>query len=129
MLASTPADFWRRYNRPVQQFFHEHVFLPTGGRRSPARATLLVFVISAVVHEYVFGIILGRVQGFQAAFFLIQGLAVIVTLRARPTGGMKWIGRAATLAFNLVTSVLFFASLNQFLPFYSRPLPWPLSGW
>jgi hypothetical protein len=129
ILASTPADFWRRYNRPVQQFFHEHVFLPLGGLRSPARATFMVFVVSALVHEYVFGIIIGRVQGYQAAFFLIQGLAVILTLRARPTGGMKWITRAATLAFNLVVSVLFFASLHEILPFYSRSLPWPFAGW
>jgi hypothetical protein len=128
MLASTPAEFWRRYNRPVQQFFHEDLFLPLGGRRAPARATFRAFVVSALIHEYVFGIIIGRVQGYQALFFLIQGLAVIATLRARPRGAMKWIARAGTLTFNLVTSVLFFASWDQFLPFYSRPLPWPLAA-
>ena len=129
MLARTPADFWRRYNLPVQQFFHENVFLPFGGRRAPVRATMMVFVVSALVHEYVFGIIIGRVQGYQTLFFLIQGLAVIATLRTRPHGRMKWIAIAATLTFNLVVSVLFFASWNQFLPFYSRPLPYPLAGW
>jgi hypothetical protein len=129
MLASTPAEFWRRYNRPVQQFFHENIFLPCGGWRAPLRATFAAFVVSALVHEYVFGIIIGRVQGYQALFFLIQGLAVIATLRLRPRAGMKWIARTATLTFNLVVSVLFFASWNQFLPFYSRPLPWPLAGW
>jgi hypothetical protein len=30
-LARTPADFWRRYNRCMQQFFVEDVFLPGGG--------------------------------------------------------------------------------------------------
>ena len=129
MMASTPAEFWRRYNRPVQQFFHEHVFLPSGGRHAPVRATFVAFLVSALIHEYVFGIIVGRVQGYQAAFFLIQGLAVVATLRMRPRGGIKWIARAATLTFNLTVSVLFFASWNQFLPFYSRPLPWPLAGW
>jgi len=129
MLASSPAEFWRRYNRPVQQFFHDDLFLPWGGRRAPIRVTFSAFVVSALVHEYVFGIIVGRVQGYQTLFFLIQGLAVIATLRARPHRGMKWIARAATLTFNLVSSVLFFASLNQILPFYSRPLPWPLAGW
>jgi hypothetical protein len=129
MLASTPAEFWRRYNRPVQQFFHDDLFLPWGGRRAPVRVTFAAFFASGLVHEYVFGIIIGRVQGYQALFFLIQGLAVIATLRVHPRGGMKWIARAATLTFNLVVSVLFFANLNQFLPFYSRPLPWPLAGW
>jgi hypothetical protein len=127
MLASTPAEFWRRYNRPVQQYFYENAFLPLGGRRAPARATFTAFAISALVHEYVFGIIIGRVQGFQTLFFLIQGLAVAATLRARPRRTTKWIARAGTLAFNLVVSVLFFASVNQIIPYYSRPLPWPLA--
>src|SRR5262249_53115648 len=44
--ARTPADFWRRYNRPMQQFFWEDVFKPAGGLRAPLRTILLVFVIS-----------------------------------------------------------------------------------
>jgi hypothetical protein len=129
LIASTPADFWRRYNRPVTQFLYEDVFLPCGGRRAPMRATFAVFATSALIHEYVFGIIIGRVQGYQTLFFLIQGLAVMATLHIHPSGGMKWIACALTLTFNLAASVLFFASLNQILPFYSRPLPWPLAGW
>jgi len=129
LLASTPADFWRRYNRPVQQFFHDDLFVPWGGRRAPLRLTFVTFVVSALIHEYVFGIILGRVLGFQTAFFLLQGVAATATLRLRPRCAWQWIARAATLAFNIVTSVLFFANLNQVLPFYSRPLPWPLAGW
>jgi hypothetical protein len=129
LLAVTPADFWRRYNRPVTQFLHEDVFLPCGGRHAPLRATFATFVVSALVHEYVFGIIIGRVQGYQTVFFLAQGCAAVATLRLRPHGAMKWVARAATLSFNLLTSVFFFASWDQFLPFYSRPLPWPLAGW
>ncbi len=129
LVASTPADFWRRYNRPVQQFFHDDLFVPCGGRRFPVRCTFVTFVVSALIHEYVFGIILGRVQGFQTAFFLIQGLGTIATLRVHPHGAIRWVCVAATLTFNIVTSVLFFANLNQVLPFYSRPLPWPLAGW
>jgi hypothetical protein len=53
------------------------------------------------------------VQGYQTLFFLIQGLAVIATLRFRPHGGMKWIARAATLTFNLVVSVLFLCELES----------------
>lgn len=129
MLASTPADFWRRYNRPVQQFIFENVFLPLGGRRAPVRATLAAFAISAMIHEYVFGIIIGRVQGYQTLFFLVQGLAVVATLRSHPKGAMKWFAIPATLTFNLVVSVIFFANVNQVLTFYSRPLPWPFPLW
>jgi hypothetical protein len=129
LLAATPAEFWRRYNRPAQQFFYENVFKPCGGIHAPLRATLATFVVSAIVHEYVFGMILGRVEGYQTWFFLLQGLGVMATLRVRPTGARRGLWWAATLAFNLVTSVFFFASVNGMVPFYSRPLPWPLAGW
>ena len=128
-LARTPADFWRRYNRPIQQFYYEDVFKPLGGRRQPAAATLLIFVLSALMHEYVFGVAIGRVQGYQTAFFLLQGCAVAATFRLKPTGAKAvfWIG--ATLAFNLLTSMLFFASADALLPIYSQELPRWLQGW
>jgi D-alanyl-lipoteichoic acid acyltransferase DltB (MBOAT superfamily) len=129
LLAPTPAEFWRRYNRPVQQFFHENVFKPAGGMRSPIRATLIVFAVSALVHEYVFGITLGRVQGYQTLFFLLQGCAAAATVRVRPAGWRFWPWFAATWIFNLATSLLFFASLNGVMPFYSRELPRWLAGW
>jgi hypothetical protein len=129
IAARTPADFWRRYNRPMQQFFWEDVFKATGGLRSPIRATLFVFAVSAVLHEYVFGIAIGRVQGYQTAFFLLQGLAVAATVRVKARGWRALPWTAATLGFNLVSSVLFFASINGLVRFYSRGLPAWLAGW
>jgi MBOAT, membrane-bound O-acyltransferase family len=128
-LARTPADFWRRYNRPAQQFFYEDVFKPAGGLRSPLRATLLTFAVSALIHEYVFGIVIGRVQGYQTVFFMLQGCATAATERVKPRGwyAIPWI--AGTLAFNLASSVFFFASVNGLVPFYSRGLPPWLQGW
>jgi hypothetical protein len=122
-LARTPADFWRRYNRPMQQFFHEDVFKPVGGARSPIRATLIVFAVSAIIHEYVFGIAIGRVQGYQTVFFMAQGCAVVATMRIRPKQAnvIPWV--VGTFLFNLASSVLFFASMNGVVRFYSRGLP------
>jgi len=122
----TPADFWRRYNRPVQQFFYEDVFKPVGGFRAPVRATLLVFVVSAAIHEYVFDMAAGRIQGYQTLFFLTQGVAVAATIRIKPRGwvAVPWI--IGTWAFNLATSILFFASMNELVPFWSSGGPrWP----
>jgi hypothetical protein len=129
LLARTPADFWRRYNRPVQQFFFEDIFKRIGGVRSPVRATLLTFTISGLVHEYVFGIATGRVRGYQMIFFLIHGCAVAATLRVKPRGWqvVPWI--SGTFAFNLASSILFFANLNDVVPFYSRGLPHWLQLW
>ncbi len=125
-LARTPADFWRRYNLPMQQFFYEDVFKPAGGLRAPIRATLMTFAVSALIHEYIFGIVVGRVQGYQTAFFLLQGVAVAATARAKPRGWAAAAGVACTWAFLLASSVLFFASMNEVVPLFSRPLPvWP----
>ncbi len=117
-LACTPVDFWRRYNRPAQQFFLEDIFKPLGGKRALYRAGLATFAFSALVHEYLFVVAIEAVQGYQTAFFLIQGIAVLATARIKPKGWQVVPWWAGTFSFNLATSVLFFASINQVLPFY-----------
>ena len=121
--ARNPADFWRRYNRNMYQFFWEDVFKPCGGRRAPVRIGLCVFALSAVMHEFIFSSAVGRLQGYQTAFFVLQGFAVAITARLKVKGlaAIPWI--AGTLAFNLLSSVLFFASIHEVSPFYSRELP------
>lgn len=127
--ARTPADFWRRYNRNMHQFLWHDVFKTAGGRRAPLRTTLLVFALSAFMHELVFVAAVGRVQGYQSAFFSLQGLAALATARVRVAGWatVPWV--AATLTFNLLSAVLFFASIHAVIPFYSRGLPQWLQGW
>lgn len=122
LVAPTPAEFWRRYNRPAGQFYYENVFKQFGGLRAPVRATVLIFVISALIHEYLFGIAVGRFQGYQLMFFFLQGVGVVATFSLRPKRLLP-LWTAATLAFNLLTAVFFFASLNGLVAFYSRPLP------
>jgi hypothetical protein len=121
LLAVTPADFWRRYNRPAQQFFHDHVYRCI--RRSPLRAVVITFVVSALIHEYVFDISVSRVQGYQTIFFLLQGAAVAATIRFRPAGHWVWPAIAATFFFNLTSSIFFFASVQGVVPFYANGLP------
>ena len=128
-IARTPAEFWRRYNLVLGQFFHEDVFRTAGGRRAPVRATLVTFAVSGVLHEALFTLAIGRIQGYQLAFFLLQGAAVAATLRLRPRGWKGVIGVAMTLSFNVVSSVLFFASAHALLPVYQRGLPDWLTAW
>jgi hypothetical protein len=118
LLAVTPADFWRRWNRPTQLFFHEHVFGPAGGWRAPIRATLITFAVSGLLHECVFGVAAGRVQYVQFCFFMLQGIAVSATLSLRPCRGAAVADWVLTLLFNLFSSILFFASVQAILPFY-----------
>ena len=118
--STTPADFWKRYNRPAQQFLLEDVFKPLGGLRRPIRGTLATFAVSGLIHEILFDLCVERVQGYQMAFFLIQGIAVVLTARLHPTGWRKPLAIALTLAFLLATGTLFFASIDEVAPFYKR---------
>jgi len=122
IAASTPAEFWRRWNRPAQKFLSEYVFMPAGGLRRPVPATLVTFGMSGLVHEYVFGIAAGRIQVCQLLFFALQGCAVAATARTRLAGRRPSLWIAGTLVFNLSTSLLFFQSVDAVLPFY-----WPRS--
>lgn len=128
-LARTPGQFWRGWNRPAAQFFHEHVFNRAGGHRHLIRATLITFAVSALIHEYLFCIALGRPQGFQFAFFILQGFAVVATLKIHPRGRQAVLWTMMTFTFELAVSVLFFASVNHVVPFYSKPLPGWLGAW
>jgi MBOAT, membrane-bound O-acyltransferase family len=115
----SPAEFWRRYNRPAGQFLHEYVFKPAGGLRNPTWAAFSTFAVNGLVHEYVFDVAADRLLGWPTAFFLIQGAAVAATFRFDARGVSSFIGAAATLVFNLATSALFFVGLNSVVPFYA----------
>jgi len=127
-FARTPAEFWRRYNRNVHQFFWQDVFSGTS-RRAPLRTILLVFALSALLHELIFYAPIGRVQGYQTAFFTLQGLAAAFTARVKVRGWLVVPWTAGTLAFNLLSSVLFFASIHEVVPFYSHGVPEWLQEW
>jgi MBOAT, membrane-bound O-acyltransferase family len=119
IAAATLTEFWRRWNRPARQFLEEYAFRPAGGLRQPRRATLVTFVVSAIVHEFLFDIAAGQIQGWQAAFFLVQGAATALTFHVRPRGAWRALGVFLTLLFNYATAWLFFQSVNALLPFYS----------
>lgn len=126
-LARTPADFWRRYNRRVGAWLYGFVFVPAGGRRHPARAVFIAFLANGVLHEYVFAVALWEVDGYQLAFFLLQGAGVVAsrpldTLTSRWGTLGKLLLRMGTILFLLATSVFFFASFAKAVPkFYSSP--------
>jgi hypothetical protein len=58
-------------------------------RTRPVRATIVTFLVSGVIHEYVFDLAAGRVLGSQMLFFTIHGLAVVATLRLRPIASVR----------------------------------------
>ncbi|MFC1575088.1 hypothetical protein ACFL5A_00375 [Gemmatimonadota bacterium] len=125
LLARSPADFWRRYNRWIGEGLREDLFRLIGGRRRPLLATLVVLLVSGALHEFVFFLAIGEIHGYQLAFFSLQGVAVAMTLRWTPH---RMVGVGATFTFNALSSVLFFASIHGLMPLYEGGLPTWLWG-
>lgn len=117
--AATPADFWRRWNRPAQQFFQTYVYRYFAFGRRRSIGILATFVVSGLVHEYVFGIAAGSVQGWQLLFFSTHGVATVLTSRIRPQGWLLTPCICLTLLFNILMAAVFLKSLDAIVPFYS----------
>jgi hypothetical protein len=122
-LARTPAEFWLRYNTRVQPWLFLNVFLPAGGRRSPARGVGATFLVSALLHEVAFDIALSRVTGYQLLFFLIQSPAVLLSPAlerlARAWGVLgAVVAHAVTILWMGLTSILFLDGVDRIFEIY-----------
>lgn len=115
ILARTPAEFWRRYNRWFGQFFFEDVFRRVGGLRTPWRGIACVFLLNGLLHEYLVWAMIGRVSGYPFAFFALHGVAVAATFAARPKGWWALAGVAGTIVFHFFSSVLIFTAFQEVL--------------
>lgn len=130
-LARSPRDFWSgRWNLYVHDVALRHLFPRLGGRRHPVRATLGVFFVSGLMHEYFVWACLGRLPrhtGAMLLFFVVHGLAVAAEvvwdghLRARarangqplPRPWPAWIAIPLHQVWMTATAPLFFAALAE----------------
>ena len=125
------SEFWRRYNYRIHDWLYRNVFQVTGGRRAPVRSMVLVFLVSGVFHELMFGIATSRFTGYQLAFFALQAPAALASGRLERLarrGGVagKVIAHGSTILFLAVTSVLFFDGVGKVFPFiYASESPLP----
>jgi hypothetical protein len=130
-LSRTVLEFWRRYNYRIHDWLYRNVFRASGGRRVPIRSMLLVFLVSGVFHELMFAIATSRLNGYQFAFFTIQGPAALFSGRLERLarrGGLagKITAHGVTIVFLAITSVLFFHGVNKIFPFiYASKSPLP----
>ncbi|MGH1347815.1 MAG: MBOAT family protein [Nannocystales bacterium] len=122
MLARSSSDFWgRRWNRFVTRWAFSNVFVPAGGRRRPVRATILVFAISGLMHEYLVvacGHGFGSYTGWMLMFFILHGLGVVLVSRV-PWELPRPIATALHTGLMVVTAPLFFVPLDEAVG-YSR---------
>lgn len=121
-LSRTVGEFWVRYNTRVHAWLDKNVFQPAGGFRSPVRAILLTFFISAVFHEVGFGIATSRFDGYQFLFFMSQAPAALLTAKLKHA--VKGWGKAGSVVLHLTTICWFAVISIFFLHGVNRVFPW-----
>jgi MBOAT, membrane-bound O-acyltransferase family len=127
-LSRTVAEFWMRYNTRVHRWLYENVFCPSGGRRAPVRGVLLVFFVSALFHELMFGLATSQFDGYQFLFFMAQAPAVLASqplerLANRGVAGSA-LARGLTILWMAGTSIFFFHGVHRVFPFFYVSEPW-----
>jgi hypothetical protein len=125
ILASrTPADFWRRWSWPPHAGLNRYIYIPAGGPRHHIRATMAAFAASALAHEVLAAVAIGRATGHQTLFFLLSGIGVIASPALERLGRRGLPGqilmRTLTLTFLVASASLFFATVNYVLPIYMK---------
>jgi hypothetical protein len=122
-MARTPADFWRRWSWPIHLWLYRYIYLPSGGRRRAVGAVLAVFAFSAILHEVLAFVAIGRVTGHQSAFFAVSAAGVLASPMLEGIGRCGAVGgaliRLVTLAFLAASATLMFGTIDAVIPLYA----------
>ncbi|EER24085.1 hypothetical protein D8B26_002264 [Coccidioides posadasii str. Silveira] len=114
--------YWRTWNIPVYQFMKRHIFSPLVGRGwSPFTASVMVFTVSAVLHELAVGIPTHNIIGvaFGGMMFQLPLIAVTLPLEKMNSQTGKILGNALFwLSFCLVGQPL--AALLYFFAWQAK---------
>jgi predicted DCC family thiol-disulfide oxidoreductase YuxK len=117
------AEFWgRRWNTAFHELASRFAFRPLRAIVGPGAATLLVFLISGLIHELVISVPARGGYGLPTGYFLLQGLGVIGehSRMGRRLGlGRGWRGRLFTIVLAAAPAYALFSPLfirNVILP-------------
>jgi hypothetical protein len=119
----SPAGFWRHCHRPVHQWFFEDVYGRLNRYMPPSPAVLLTFLVSGLLHEYIIAVSIGHFTGYMLVFFMLQGLATLLTWQLKLSGAARLAGVLVTCAFLAASSVFFFVAVNEGISFYANHPP------
>ncbi len=110
ILSTTLAEFWgERWNRSVHGILDQHCFRPLARRRLARAGVVAAFVASAALHAWLIVVSLrdGWWTAGMFAFFVVQGLLVLLERALRVARWRPAAGRIWTAAWMLVTTPLF----------------------
>lgn len=83
LRSTSVAEFWgRRWNGAFNDLVLGLIFRPMARRTGVAPATLSAFAVSGLIHETVISLPAGAGFGLPTAYFLLQGLAVLLQRKA-----------------------------------------------
>ncbi|MCP4363691.1 MAG: hypothetical protein GY800_00075 [Planctomycetes bacterium] len=133
LYAMSPFEFWRRWNKPMQEWLVYNVFRVFGrvsGRKRFATGVFLSFVASGLLHEYAVSLASCTINGFMLTYFMIQSFACLLSIRlhrrppqflgslANYTGakGLKIAQWALTMACLAIPGIFFIYNLKKVFP-------------
>jgi diacylglycerol O-acyltransferase-1 len=118
--AGSVGSYWRLWNKPVNNYFVRHLYIPMlklGWRQN--QSSVMVFFVSAVLHEVLVGIPTHNVIGFA---FLSMILQIPLVFATAPLEKMK--GKSGPVVGNFIFWLSFF--LGQPLGVMLYYLAWQL---
>jgi alginate O-acetyltransferase complex protein AlgI len=79
LRSTSVSEFWgRRWNAAFNDLAVRLVFRPVARHSTVFAATLIAFAVSGLIHELVISLPAGAGFGLPTAYFLFQGLGVLV---------------------------------------------------
>jgi D-alanyl-lipoteichoic acid acyltransferase DltB (MBOAT superfamily) len=126
LAATSAAEFWgRRWNLAFRDLTHRFLFRPLAPRLGASGAVFVSFLASGLIHEAVITLLAGGGYGGPTAFFLAQGVVVLVQRSSvgKILGlGEGWRGWLFTMSVLLVSAFILFSPPflgNVVVPFLS----------
>lgn len=90
--ATSLREFWgRRWNRAFSAVARERVYRPVARLRGRTAGLLAAFVFSGLVHELLLSVPARGGWGLPTAYFLLQGLGVVLGRPAGRAGTALWV--------------------------------------
>ncbi|KAF2400387.1 sterol O-acyltransferase [Trichodelitschia bisporula] len=81
-------EFSREWNIPVHHWFRRHVYSASRGHLSRPVATVITFLISALLHELVMGCITKKLRGY-GFFMMMMQMPIVTVQRSKWMRGKK----------------------------------------